>query len=76
MPAFSVNNSFKAYILLIVYYFLQSITHRNVVFRFLFVAHGYNSQHQVDEVERTEKYDDSEKYHTHGTTSGHNLQIE
>lgn len=43
-------------------------------FRFFFVAQGDDSQHQIDQVERTEEHHNCEKYHAHRTTRCQHLK--
>jgi len=43
-------------------------------FRFFFVAQGDDSQHQIDQVERTEEHHNCEKYDAHRTTRRQHLK--
>jgi hypothetical protein len=43
-------------------------------FRFFFVAQGDDSQHQIDQVERTEEHHHREKYDTHRATRCQHLK--
>ena len=50
------------------------LSYRAVGLGLLLVAHGHDGQHQVDEVKRSEKYDDGKKYHMDWSAGGHDLK--
>ena len=45
-----------------------------VGFRLLFVAHGHDGDHQVDEIEGAEEDDNGKKYHMHWSACGNDLK--
>ena len=51
-----------------------SLSYRDVSLCLLLVAHRHDGQHQVDEVKRSEKYDDGKKYHMDWSAGGHDLK--
>lgn len=49
-------------------------THSTIGLCFLFVAHGHDSQHQIDEVERAKEHNNGKKDHMDGSTGCHDLK--
>ena len=50
------------------------LAYRAVCLGLFLVAHRHDGQHQVDEVKRSEKYDDGKKYHMDWSAGGHDLK--
>ena len=52
----------------------RCFTHRIHQFCLFFVAHGYHSQHQIDQVERSEKYNNCEENDMNRSSCGNHLK--